>query len=360
MILRTLVIVFLVLASFSVPARANVITSFFTSLYIFGDSLSDDGNVNGAVWRWWTGGSPYQGNWSDGGTFTNGDVWNEPLQNDFRNAGRDADNFAVGSAGASGGNWLVPDLNGQIKKLLDSTSKSERGKNPLAAIGIGGNDVLKGIGSGDAVAAAISAAKTVAKGIQRLAKDAGFDEFVLFNLPDLGMIPEFRLFETNDRDEARAAGKAYNSELAKRAVALEKEGLNVIEIDIYGLFQDVFDDPGSYGFSNVKLPCVFPSKKEADKYGQPERCSNSTAKGRLFMDALHPNALAHSIIGDLVEDTLKAEVRARTAAPMTMMLAASPGPQPIPNPLPGSLSLAAGALAAFAALRAWQIRAAAA
>jgi hypothetical protein len=78
------------------------------------------------------------------------------------------------------------------------------------------------------------------------------------------------------------------------------------------------------------------------------------------MDALHPNALAHSIIGDLVEDTLKAEVRARTAAPMTMMLAASPGPQPIPNPLPGSLSLAAGALAAFAALRAWQIRAAAA
>jgi phospholipase/lecithinase/hemolysin len=348
MVSRRFIAAFAAALTFAGPAAANVITSLFTSLYILGDSLSDDGNVNGIAWAWTTGGSPYQGNWRDGGTFTNGDVWNEPLQNDFRNAGRDADNFALGSAGASGGNWLIPDLDGQIDDLLDSTSKGDRGKNPLVAIGIGGNDVLNAVGDGDAVEVAVAAAKTVGKGIKRLASAAGIDEFVLFNLPDLGNIPEFRLFDQNNRSKARAAVKAYNAELAKRVRSLEKDGLNIIDIDLYGLFADVLADPSGYGFANVKLPCVFPSEKEADKYGQPERCSKSIAEKRLFMDSVHPNALAHSIVGDVVKDALKAEVRSRTSAPLAMLAAY---PEPVSTPLPASWALLGGAVGAFASLR---------
>lgn len=348
--MRRLIIAILAAATFAGPAAANVITDFFTSFYVLGDSLSDDGNHPGPLWLFATGGSPYQGNWRDGGTFTNGDVWNEPLQKTFRKNGRDADNFAFGAARSSGGNWLFPDLDDQIDKLLDSTSSGDRGENSVVAAWIGGNTVLDAIGEGDAVETAIAAAKKLAKGVKRLARKVGIDEFLVFNLPDLGKIPEYRLFESHNKAEARAAGDAYNAELAKRVRSLERGGLNIIDIDVHSLFGDVFADPKSYGFSDVKLPCVFPNAKLAKKYGQPERCSKSTAKKRLFMDALHPNALAHSIIAELVEDALKAEVRSRRSVSQASLAAATAGPQLVANPLPGSWTLLGGALFVFLAM----------
>ena len=353
--MRSILLAFLAVIAVPGSAAANVITSHYTSFYVLGDSLSDDGNITGLIWYLTTGGDPYQGNWRDGGTFTNGDVWNEPLQNDFRNAGRDADNFAVGRAQSSGGNWLIPDLDGQIDKLLDYTTRGDRGANPLVSVWIGGNNIIDAIAGGDAIDAAKRAARTVATGIERLADDAGVTDFLVFNLPNLARIPEFRLFKKQDRAEAKAAGRTYNEKLAKRIGRLEAGGLNVIDIDVYALFQDVMSDPDGYGFTNVKLPCVFPNDSEADRYGQPERCSSSTAEDRLFMDGVHPNALAHSIIGDIAKDAIKADIRSRSSA----LAMASTGPEPIPNPLPGTAVLLLGALGAGAALGASRRRPAA-
>jgi outer membrane lipase/esterase len=257
----------------------------------------------------------------------------------------------LGGALASGGNWVLPDLGGQIDKLLDSTSSGDRGKTPLISIWIGANNILDAVGDSDAMKTARKAANTVGKGIERLADAAGARDFVVFNLPNLARIPEFRLFDQRNQIEARDAGKEYNDTLARRIRALEQDGLNIIDIDIYSLFRDVMADPDTYGFENVKLPCVFPSRAAADRFDQRERCSASTAKGRLFMDALHPNSRAHRIIGDVVTAAITAEAEARSSPPAARFAAEA---QVIPTPLPGSwilLSLALGALPALGASR---------
>ena len=326
------------------PAAANVITSHYSSFYVLGDSLSDDGNINGLVWRFTTGGSPYQGNWRDGGTFTNGDVWNEPLQKAFRKAGHDADNFAVGKARSSGGSWLIPDLGGQIEKLVDYTTRGERGSNPLVSIWIGANNVIDALTDGDdAVETAISAAKRVASGMRKLAKEAGVRDFVVFNLPNLGKTPQYRLFETDRRSQAIEAAKAYNKRLAKGIGSLESDGLNVIDVDVWTLLSDAVSRRVDYGFTSVKFPCVFPSESAADEYDQPRRCSSSKAEGRLFIDGLHVNALAHEIIGDFVESRIEADILARRM--LAAASAESGAAEPVPTPLPPSAALLLGGAA---------------
>ena len=328
--------------AFAGPVAASTITERYTSFYVTGDSLSDDGNLFGPFWYFATGGSPYSGSFFTGGTFTNGEVWNEPLLDDFEDAGRDAENFAVARAEADG-SILFPDLDRQIDRLLDRTSPGERGAEPLVSIWIGANDVLDALGSTDARRVARKAADGVAAGARRLAA-LGLDDLVVLNLPDLAWVPRFNLFERDLRAEARAASRAYNRRLARNVGALEAEGIDVVEVDAARLFNRVRRDPGAYGLVEATLPCVFPTDAAAGAYGQPRRCDRATARERLFIDAVHPNARAHAVLGDFVRDAIEAE-----AAGATRLAAAAAAPAPAPLP-PAALLLPA-ALAGLGLLR---------
>ena len=147
------------------PVSAASITDAFSSFYVLGDSLSDDGNLFGPAWYVATGGKPYSGSFFGGGTFTNGEVWNEPIQREFRNAGHDADNFAMSGGETTDDNFFLADLPDQIARFGARTSASERGDNPLVSMWFGGNDIFDSLsGGGDVIQAAINAADNLAKG----------------------------------------------------------------------------------------------------------------------------------------------------------------------------------------------------
>ena len=318
------------------PARAAPVDDMaagHTSFYVLGDSLSDDGNLPGPAWFLATGGDPYEGGFFSGGVFTDGAVWNEPFTGAFRNAGRDAENFAVAGARASGGG-LLPDLDRQIDTLLRGTDARDRGPDPLVSIWTGANDLIGAIGSGDVRGAARAAANEVAAGARRLADAAGVGDFVVFNMPNLARIPKFNLFERDLRPEARRAAKVYNRRLAKRAAGLAAEGLVVHEVDVFGLVEDARRDPAAFGLVDVVLPCVFPSEAEARAFGEPERCDDP--EGRLFIDDLHPTARAHGAVADLAAGTILGG--AGPLAAVASAGAAAPAPVPLPG---GAWSLAA-------------------
>lgn len=327
---------------------ASPIADAYTSFYVTGDSLSDDGNLFGPLWYAATGGSPYRGSFWRGGAFTNGEVWNEPLLEAFDDAGRDARNLAVGRAETSGGGFLVPDLGRQISRLLDATTRGERGANPLASIWIGGNEILDALGSGGARRAAREAADAVAAGARRLARH-GIDDLVILNLPDLARTPRYNLFERARRAEAREATRAYNRRLARNVRALEAGGIAVTPVDAARLLDDARRDPAAFGFANARLPCVFPSDAAARAHGEPRRCARDVADRRLFIDAIHPSARAHALLGSAVEDALLAGLAAPTlVAAQAARAAQRPETLPAPVPLPPAALLLGAALGGLA------------
>ncbi len=297
-------------ATLAGPGSASVITDTYSSFYVTGDSLSDDGNLFGPAWYVATGGSPFAGSFFGGGTFTNGDVWNEPLQAEFRQAGRDAENYAVAGAETDDSSLLVPGMSDQLSKIAFGKSAAKRGDNPLVSLWFGGNDIFDAVsGAGDVVQAALDAAENVAVGAYVLSELDVADDFIIFNLPDLALTPRYNLFEQGSRDDASMASSAFNAQLAGYVDLLETLGINVIDIDIESLFRDVVDDPGSFGLEDALLPCVFPSNAAAATFGQPRRCSRAVADDRLFIDWVHPNRIAHAEIGKVVRNALLDELQ---------------------------------------------------
>lgn len=325
-----------------IDALAEDVAGDFTSFYVLGDSLSDDGNLPGPLWFFATGGAPYAGDFFGGGVFSDGEVWNEPIAEAFREAGRDAENFAVAGSQAVGGGFL-PNLDQQIDTLLRDTSPQDRGANPLVSIWSGANDVLDATGSGDARAAARAAADEVAAGARRLFDAAGVDDFVVFNLPNLARIPKFNLFERDLRREARRATRVYNRRLAGRLAQLEADALAVYEVDTFDLIEDARRDPAAFGLADIRLPCVFPSQEEADAFDRPVRCDAATAEGLLFVDDLHPTATAHEA---LAERAAGAILDGGGAISMVASVSAA---APAPVPVPGGAWTLASALAGLMA-----------
>ena len=289
----------LVLAA--LPVAAASLTDRYSSFLVFGDSLSDPGNLYAA-----TGGAvPPSPPYADG-RFSNGPVWAESLTAQFLAAGEVGANFAFGGARAQTDADAVPDFAAQIDLLDASGLTPALGARPLAAVWFGANDLFDGIAGGvvAATVSAVAAVVSVAQGIARLQSDYGVEDFVVFNLPDLGRTPLFNLFQPAGQPLASAATGLFNLTLDGAAGAIP--GATITEIDISALFDSLFADPSAFGVSDVTLPCVFPTQAAADAFGQPLVCDAATAEQRAFFDQVHPNDLLHRAIAAEVRGALAA------------------------------------------------------
>lgn len=278
------------------PASATPLSDAFSSFWVLGDSLSDNGNLKGTPFA---PPAPYFD-----GRFSNGPVWNEAIAAEFTIGG----NLAVGGARTVGG--ASPSLAAQTLSF-GAIPGATLGANPLVSVWAGGNDIRDALSAGDAV----TAANNVKASIDSLA-GFGVTDFLVLNLPNLGAIPE-----TNGTAGAAAAAgltTIFNTTLASNNAMLAASGLNIIEVDIFDLFNEVISDPAAFGFSDVEQACVF----------NPGTCDPATW---LFWDNIHPTALGHSLV----------EARARTA--ITANISAVP--------LPASAPLYLFAIVGFAMVR---------
>ncbi len=278
---------------------------------VFGDSLSDPGNVfalTGAISH-----TPYDvipsAPYAVGGLhFSNGKTWIEqrPAQNVNANSSGPAyqvsgvfTNYAVGGARASGG---FKDLGQQVADYLFDFNGARPAANHV--IFIGGNDIR------DALFAAFAdpslatslqilndAVVAVAENIQAL-YTAGARRFVVVNGPDLGLAPAVTMLP-GAAVPATLLSSLYNEGLADAVDALEGlPGISIATVDLFGALNTIVNNPADYGLTNTMDMCITTGVKGNAKCKHP--------KEYLFWDGIHPTSAGHAILADVIGPALEA------------------------------------------------------
>jgi phospholipase/lecithinase/hemolysin len=304
------------------PAPVWARISSLSSLFVFGDSLSDSGNSK-AVSNAATGGaftfppSPYFE-----GRFSNGPVAAEylwqafnPGDNSFRASLAGGTNFAIGGSTTGVENfvevWPVTPVFlkpfyqelGNAWQLGQFGSQAFEPDTSLFLVWLFPNDVFyynttsgAGVGGFDGTAALpapvateqlIETAVTNITGSINSLAEKGARNFLVVNAPDLGLIPEFLTAPEEQKAGLSALSGGFNSVLstAVNGLAAARPQLNITLFEIDKLFAEVRNDKESFGLSNVINRCLDGNTVCAD----PD--------GFLFWDGSHPTKAAHALIG---------------------------------------------------------------
>ncbi|KOP26360.1 autotransporter [Hapalosiphon sp. MRB220] len=265
----------------------------YDQLFIFGDSLSDNGNLYRI-----TGGTiplspPYFR-----GRFSNGPIWVEVLGSYLNIDATETTNYAVGGSTSGNRNVLseqliipLPSLSSQINDF--TSTPGNLSPNALFILWAGANDYLiqptaKRTNDTQVVVNNLSNAITTLI-------NQGARNIIVPNLPDLGKTPQERSQGT--ADTTTALTKSHNTNLNSALQEIAKNPkVNIIPLDINALFNEVIDQPERYGLTNVNDPCF---DQQAGTI-----CSNPDEY--LFWDQVHPTNRGHEFIAEYTEAVLNA------------------------------------------------------
>jgi len=263
--------------------------SSFSTLYAFGDSLSDAGSSDSAVM------SLYKtlGNNCDpahfcppyfDGRISNGPVASEQLAAALFPSGVTTSNFrsyAVAGANSGdsnsgfdiGGLINLPGMKQEVDNYL-TDANGQADPNALYFVWGGANDFL----GGDPAA---TAAQNIGGYVSALA-GAGAKHILVPNLPDLSLTP----FGQDHAPEAHAYSVAFNSELATQLGNVDQQfpGTDIFRFDSYSFLNGVIQDPARYGFTDTGDPCLTGLIP----------CGNEDQQ--LFWDDFHPTTRADAVI----------------------------------------------------------------
>jgi outer membrane lipase/esterase len=277
----------------------------YTSIVIFGDSLSDTGNVAHLTQEKY--GVRIPGPVADytDGRFTDGDdtlpaaqkyfgVWIEqlaatlPSKPIIANSLDGGTNYAYGFALTGSGTSLLtltPTLSVTVnnigQQITDYLATSPVISNrTLFVVWGGANDILNANSLDDVIKASIEETKD----IQRLI-DAGARQFIVPNLPPLGLVPRFNGNPTTSIP-ATTASIVYN-EFLEAGLTLLKDfhfgkRLRFHQLDVFSLFNKIIVSPSSYSLANVTTSSQGAFAIDPDTY--------------LFWDDLHPTTKGHEIL----------------------------------------------------------------
>jgi outer membrane lipase/esterase len=279
----------------------------FSSLFIFGDSLSDTGNL--AILSPANAPNPAFGPY-DGGRYSNGPLWVEGLATGLGLTGQAAPVFLGGNnyafAGARTGLDATPPgvlaqafgLWGIGNPSLGLAGHAAADPNALYVVVGGGNDMrdARSAIGGDSTsrqAAAGAAVSYLAQTVGYLASK-GAKNILISTLPDLGNTPEAILLGLST--ESRDASFWFNSLIPNLMNYGTSLGLDMNLLDMAALTADVRAHPGGYGITNTSWPCA---GFVYSNFGGNASCDQSS-----FSDVLHPSAYAHSLIARAALDVL--------------------------------------------------------
>ncbi len=303
----------------ALSATASLATPY-TSFFMLGDSLSDPGNLFEVTENvTGTGFPPPPYNQR----FTNDRTWAEVVADEFAVS----ENYAFGGARAVTNSPEVPgdattdnipDLNAQVGLLTGalpgaalglSTPKltiADGGANPLTGLWFGANDLFGTLTNNPLDAAqrkldAEAAANAVADTIGGLFLALGLDDFLVFNVPDLGLTPSYQLnLGGLQSADATAAAQDFNSQLGLRLDQLRLLGINIIEINPYDLLQDLDQNPGTYGVTNVDAPCLWVNELADDRPDTTLPFCGADVADFAYFDGVHPTSTIHNGIAQVV------------------------------------------------------------
>ncbi len=285
----------------------------YTAEYVFGDSLSDNGNLAEALVANGTtkGNFPNPPSYHD--SFTNGPVAVQLLANSlgltldpslfltgFRDVGNlfgpnftPGTNYAVAGAKATSAPGPGIDLGQQVGAFGVRTGGAA---DPAAlyVVMIGGNDVrnaatLAGTGAQDA--AVTTGVQTELAAIQALA-GYGARNFFVVNVPDVGAIPESKA--RGDSAAATRLSQEYDNLLASGIGKLSLFGSSLTQFDLYGFNANILANAASYGLTNTVDPCYTNTPFSAAT--TPQCGPNAQNIGSFaYWDAIHPTATVQAL-----------------------------------------------------------------
>tara|TARA_R110002049_G_scaffold307182_1_gene507011 strand:- start:1062 stop:2075 length:1014 start_codon:yes stop_codon:yes gene_type:complete len=277
----------------------------YSNAYIFGDSLSDTGNIKDSLG--FVGG--FLGNsigYGSNGRFSNGPLWHEylTLNDDLvaqdnlgisRNGGT---NYAYGGALVEGGSGLTGAVAvSAVDQVADYLGGSAADPGALYVSWIGGNDVRGMVGDSNPWSE-VNDALDAMQGMLGDLLAAGATTLFVPNLPDIGSIPEFA-GNAADRQSGYDITVAWNEGLKNRLISLHDEYLtaDIFYFDVFDLFAQLMADPIAYGITDVTSEC-----RSADLFSE-SACAN--ANTTLFWDYVHPTTAGHKLLGEYAASALR-------------------------------------------------------
>jgi phospholipase/lecithinase/hemolysin len=302
--IRALLLCVAMLAAAPQAAQASI-----SSLYVFGDSLSDNGNAFALSGGTWPPSPPYAQQ------FSNGPVAAEQLADrlgvTLTRSTAGGTNFAIGGAttGFQNFNFEVSspfplpstiDNTGMFAQVSGfmSSGPSFSPSSSLFMLWAAPNDFFLALAQGtNPLAAATAAVTNIATAIGGLVS-IGATQFLVPNMPNLAETPFGLSLTDADRIALDALSLGFNNGLAQAMAQLRaaiQPGVpefNLMEFDTAAFLHDVIGSPTDFGFTNVTEPCFNPA--------DPGNLTNVLAgcQGFLFFDTVHPTAAAHLLLGD--------------------------------------------------------------
>jgi outer membrane lipase/esterase len=276
-----------------VLAGPPAVASPYTSMVVFGDSLSDSGN-NALVLG--SGGTAPSGNTYvpssapyASGTYSNGPVWATyaalALGVTLSPSLAGGTDYAYG--GATTGGPGSPSLLIQTNTFL--TSHPVASASALYVIAGGGNNAratlqtIAAAGGANAAsttqAAAIAYANNIGTIVDQL-QLAGAQHIVVWDTPNIGLTPAVSANGAFISSLGTSIATSMNLALAARLSG--EDGVSTF--DIFGLGTAFAANPALFGFSNVTDACGAVPNANCDLYE--------------FWDGIHPTTAAHMIIAD--------------------------------------------------------------
>lgn len=278
----------------------------FSNLYVFGDSLADSGN-NALMFDAYFGGVrtatplasplvpafPYATD-----RYSNGPVWTEYLANSLGLAAlpslAEGTNFAFGGARTGPvGSSFPYSLTDQVGMFLYTTNNSAP-SDALYIVEGGGNDardvLISALGGADqlTLAAMIQGYVSNTLTILSMLSAAGADQFLLWNIPDIGKIPAILAAGPNASASASYLVSVMNQALALSLGQLPSYVTDGIHyFDAFGAMNDIVASPGAFGFGNVTDACAMSVSCIADPGSY------------FFWDGIHPTTAGHATMARL-------------------------------------------------------------
>ncbi len=299
---------------FSVCLGMSAAGQSYTSIVVFGDSLSDVGNDAALSYAKYgvVAQVPGTATGYTNGRFTDGldttppahnytGVWIEQLAAKFaahptiRNSLGGGTDYAYGYATTNTGtsvltygpsNALSITVNNMGQQVTDYlATRPTVNSSTLYVLWGGSNDLLNLTNTTDITN---SAAREVAI-VQQLI-NAGATDFLIPNLPPLGLIPRLNQIPAQSAAATAAAqvfNQALSTGLGQLVSANPGKTLHIFPLDIYTLFNTVVGPPLAPGFSNV-------TSSSSAFFGASN--ANVNPDTYLFWDDLHPTTFGHNQI----------------------------------------------------------------
>ncbi len=300
--MKTLFTFFILLFSGLVAAKP------LNNIVVFGDSLSDNGNLYEYMHQKLPQSPPYYQ-----GRFTNGLVWVEHLAASyFSNSSSHFFDYAFGGAGIS--EDPDDDVLFTLRKEIDTYFLAHQNKadaDSLFIIWIGANNYL---GIPDDMEKALNEVNQgITHDLQRLAK-AGAKHILIVNLPDLGKTPIALAFDSTEKLSYLA--NRHNELLAASINNLKQEFPEIqwLLFDVNQTLSELVVYPEKYGFTNITDTCYEAMVEKPSHRAILHMAAKIKAKkeldacdGFLFFDPVHPTGPAHKIMAEHAKAFLDAE-----------------------------------------------------